>query len=313
MIRASDIALFLGALSLVACKGNGYEDEDWCLDPKYKVPLQVHVGLDDSFHDYLAIDSVFSRTRSGDESTPYLKYYVAAYPTNPSFPTEVTSSLSPDIEMKVHPGRYTMVGWVAYEEGEETKKSRAMNFYTDDFDELLLKNKYSYTGATPYKVAYRGADEKNIAHNTVRTSVEAKPAMALYRLEASDEPTFTPAKVVVKYSSLLPAAINGKTGAFNWWWDDISYTSQVCDSVIASDYVLSQPMETKVSVTVEVYDENNRLRARKRNLEIPLINGGITTVRGNFYSVLDSDEPAGSHGGGIVIDTEFDETVEIMI
>ena len=123
---------------------------------------------------------------------------------------------------------------------------------------------------------------------------------------------------MVKYTSLLPSAINGVTGAINWWWDDISFTNPVKDTLggnvqlLASDYVFSQDTETSVTVTVEIYDDADILRARKTNLKIPLVNGGITTVKGNFFSYLELDKGSGG-GAGISIKTEWDATFEIEL
>lgn len=306
------------------------EDDDWCLDPRYKVPLHVDVALDDAFGPYCDIDTVFkekslaesadslntrSRTRSRDdeENIPYLRYYAVAYPLDPRYDVVVGASLSNSVELQAHPGKYTIIGWVDYETGT---KSRGVNFYTDDFNELLLRNKYNYTGADKLKLGYRGATEKTVQHNASSSaSVTARPAMGLYRLIATDSAKFTPSKVVVRYSSLLPAAIDGRTGKFNWWWDDISYTSCPKDSLLASDFVFSQDSEeTSVKVIVEIYDEGGTMRARKEDVEIPLINGGVTTIRGNFFSIFDIDPNFGALGGhGISIKTEWDATFDIEI
>lgn len=299
------IPLVLGMLACAACSHSS-EDEEDCLNPSYKVPLQVTVNVDDSFQHHCVIDSVFD-TRS--EATPYLKYYVAAYPASSSstLKTVIASSDTYTVPLSLHPGRYNMVSWVSYESATE---QRSYNFYTDDFDELLLRNKYNYSGAHPYKLAWRGSEDKHIAYNSATVSLTASPAMALYRLEATDTAKYTPSKVVIKYTSDFPAAISAKDGNINWWWTDINFESSINDVLLASDYVFSQSSETYVTLTVEIYDENDRLRSCKKNLEVPLINGGITTVRGNFYSVL---EGAAETSNGIKIKTEWDATFEIEI
>lgn len=310
-------SLLAGLLPFVACSKNAVEDDESCLDPSYKVPLEVIVNLDAAFSDYKTIDSVFYKD-SGKETRgddlPYLKYYVAAYPMTSGLPNVVESSDVPTVPIKVHPGRYTMVGWVMYESAE---KEKGYNFYDDDFSELLLRNKYNYTGADIYKLAYRACEPKNIPYNATSVDITAKPAMAQYNIVATDTASFNPDKVIISYSSMLPAAIHGKTGAINWWWDDISYEStskhiQSGGDLLASDYVLSQDnLETKVTVTVEVYDDTGRLRARKKNVEIPLKNGGVTTVKGNFYSILELDNDA-TAGSGINIKTEWDASFDIQ-
>lgn len=126
----SNLSLLFGMLALAACSNN-LDDEEDCLDPSYKVPLEVTVNVDDSFHEHCVIDTAF--TRAGD--IPYLRYYVAAYPSSPNLKTVIGSSVSNKVDLSIHPGKYTMVGWVAYEAGEG---NRCVNFYTDDFEELNI-------------------------------------------------------------------------------------------------------------------------------------------------------------------------------
>lgn len=301
----TNLSLLFGLLVFAACSNN-LDDEEDCLDPSYKVPLTVTVNVDDSFHHHCSIDSAFS-TRSAD--TPYLKYYVAAYPSNQTLKPVIGSSNTDKVSLSLHPGKYTMVGWVSYESAVE---NRCINFYTDDFDELLLKNKYSYTGAHKYKLAFRGAEDKNVAYNTTQASLSVTPAMALYRIVSTDTASYVPHRIVIKYTSSFPAAINALDGKINWWWNDISFESEPDDTLLASDYVFSQNIETQISLTIEIYDDNDKLRACKQNIVVPLINGGITTISGNFYSAHDFNGSADT-SNGIKIKTEWDSSFEIEI
>lgn len=277
------------------------------------VPLTIDINVDKEFKDYRTIDTLFSKTKSSINE-PYLKYYVAAYPMTDSLPVVVATSCDSKVPLKVHPSRYTMVGWVMYESPD---KHTGFNFYDDDFSELLLKNKYNYSGADIYKLAYRACEAKNVPYNASSIYLTAKPVMAKYNIIATDTAQFHPNKVVIYYTSLLPSAIHAKTGRFNWWWTDISYASDVIpkDSIgdlLASDFVLSQDeSETSVIITIEVYDNEGKLKARKKNVEIPLRNGGVTTVKGDFYSVLELDSD-GNAGSGIQIKTEWDASFDIV-
>lgn len=315
MKRAARQLLIICLTFLTAsCSKDSTEDENYCLDPAYKVPLEIDVNVDETFTDYLTVDSFGYKTRSEDFE-PYLRYYVAAYPMTSGLPTVVSSGTERKLSMQIHPGRYTIVGWVMY---EADNKIHGYNFYDDDLSELLLKNKYNYSGEDPYKIAYRTAEAKNIAHNTRSTSITAIPAMARYRIIATDTATFEPAKVLIRYTTPLPAAIHAKTGEINWWWTDISYISSIntlkdFGDQLATDLVLSQDgKQTSITATVEIFDKYDRIRARKKNVKIPLTNGGITTVTGRFYSVLELDEDASS-GSGISIKTEWDASFEIEL
>lgn len=303
------------AVSLSSCKDNQAEDENYCLDPSYMVPLTVDVDIDNKFSPYKTLDTIYRAETRGDVA-PYPMYYVAAYPVNDLLPTVIASSYDKKVPIKLHPSRYTLMSWVIYYADSE---KHGYNFYDDDFSELLLKNKYNYKGAEdPYKLAWRGVETKNIAYNMKSTSTTAKPIMAQYKIVATDTAkNFVPDRVVVTYDK-LPSAIHGRTGKINWWWADIFYESHVGKrdangQFLASDYVLAHDdEEITVNATIEIYDYEGHLCARKKNVEIPLKNGGITTLKGDFYSVreLDGTETTGS---GISIKTEWDATFEIEI
>ena len=113
----------------------------------------------------------------------------------------------------------------------------------------------------------------------------------------------------------LPGAIDALTGDVNLKWNDVSFTSYPDGDLLAFDHVLSnEKKETSISVKVEIYDDKDELKARVDKITLPLINGGITTLKGNFYSMLipeDNDDNGNSGGGGIGIDPEWEETVEI--
>ena len=314
----------VGILSLAACSHTSDPpDEDDCLDPKFRAPVEVTINVDQSLLPYTEVDSTryesedsidaaSTRARERGNEGWRLRYYLAAYRRNEKDPTEVLSSFDNKITMNLAPDKYTFVGWA----DRVPEDGNPYYFYMDDFNELLLKHKYEYVADDPYKVPYRGSVYQSVAYTTTSTSVDCKPAMGKYRLIATDSLTFNPGKVLITYLGSIPSAVHGLSGRINYSWDDMYYEARVekRDSVheIARDYLLSHDdEETKVAVRIEIYDDQNFLRARIRQIEIPLRNGGITTVKGNFFSILDLDNSTST--GGITIDKEFEETVEIEI
>lgn len=301
--------LALALMATPGCKDELEEDDDWCLKNSYKKPLVVDVELDKTFTQFLTIDSAFN-TRSPSRALDLvLKYYVAAYSKESEEPIAISSSFDKKVEISLRPGKYDLVSWVDY---ESESADIGANFYTDDFTELLLRNKYSYSDASIDKLGYWGKKSASIAYTTDSISVLATPAMGQYRLIATDTVAYKPDKIVVTYSSKIPAAINAKDGSFKWWWDDISFSTTPNGKTLASDFVLSQKTETTVTAIVEIYDADGYLRARKKDLKIPLINGGITTIRGNFLSTLEVDDNP-SNGSGISINPEWDASFDIEI
>lgn len=283
---------------------NYYEDDD--LDHIWS-DLTMKLTVNKGLFDYVNIDSVDYSTRN--KSMWLLKYWVAAYRGNSKEPYAVIPSSSTTIQMSLPPGKYNFVAWA---EPVENHDGSTYYFYTDDFSELLQKHKYDYEGNDEMKTPYRGLLNQNVAFTTTNLSMEVKPAFARYRLLATDKDSasFKPSKVVVTYYD-LPGAIHGLTGDINLKWSDVKFTSTPEDDFIAFDHVLSHNTEeTTVSMRVEIYDESNKVRARVNKLTLPLINGGITTLKGNFYSMLVKDDETPS-GGGIGIDDKWEGTVEI--
>ena len=68
-----NISLMSGLLACAACSSDAEPDEDWCLDPSYKVPLKVAVKVDGGFRDYCTLDTVWAdslASKSSSMSTP---------------------------------------------------------------------------------------------------------------------------------------------------------------------------------------------------------------------------------------------------
>ncbi|MCM1491461.1 MAG: hypothetical protein NC095_11665 [Muribaculum sp.] len=304
------LSVCVGLMALTSCKDESEANEDWCLDSAYRVPLSININIDRSFSEYTDVDSTMMdamqyRSTRGDP-TWQLQYHVAVYEKGKQLPSDVFSSFENPVKVKARPGKYRFAAWASY---TPPISSRSHYFNVDDFSEIMLKQKYDYSGGDSYKVPYRGIREHSVAYTSDTLSMDLSPAMAKFRLIATDTPDYTPAKTTVSYES-VPAAVNGLTGKVNYFWNDVQFSSAINGDELATDYVLSHPEETEVFAKIEIFDDENNLRARLTHLRIPLVNGGVTTIRGNFYSVFDLN---GLDAGGIAIDTDFEGTYEIEI
>lgn len=326
LMRYAFFLLVVGILLTGCTQSAEPSEEDDCLDPNFRAPVEVTLNVEDVFlpyaevdstryHSTETVDSVFTRGRKRADECWRLRYYLAAYRRNESEPTEYVTSLEPKITLMLSPDKYEFVGWV----DRVPENGKSHYFYTDDFSELLMKHKYEYVADNPFKVPYRGASFQSVAYTTTSTTVDCTPAMAKYRLVATDSLSFQPGRVQITYLGALPSSVNGRTGHINYYWSDMYYDSKIerQDSVheIAKDYVLSHSDgETNVVVRVEIFDDQDNIRARCSQLVIPLRNAGVTTIRGNFFSMQDFDTPPSTlMGGGIMIDPDFDGTVEIEL
>ena len=269
----------------------------------FRTDLDICIDIDDRLREYRDIDSTAFYTRG---SLAWgIRYCVAAYRRDERQPYEVKSSFDSRVRFSLPPGKYTFVGWADH---TPTYEDKSYYFHTDDFSEVMLRHKYDYEANDLGKMAYSGKNEFRVAYTTNETRLDLHPNIARYQLLATDTADFVPGKILVSYFD-LPASVNPYTRKINGRWSDVSYVSSVTGNRLAFDQVLAEDSEVTVNASVEIYDDNNNLRARVRKVEIPLINGGITTVRGNFFTTLHLDD--GMTGGGITIDPEFEETVEI--
>ena len=289
---------------------SNYKDDD--LDHVWS-DFTLNLSVDKSLVDYQNLDAGYFGSRDGENWA--LKYFIAAYRNNnDSEPYMTYTSNTTSIQLSLPPGTYNFVAWA---EPVPDLDGKTYYFHTDDFSEMLQKHKYDYKGNDYFKTPYRGVSNQRVAFTTKKVDMEMKAAFGRYRLIATDKDSavFNPGRIMISYYD-LPGAIHGLTGDINLKWNDVSFTSTADGELLAFDHVLSHDTkETSVSFKVEIYDTEDKLRARVNKITIPLINGGITTLKGNFYSMLvpdeDEDDSTSKGNGGIGIDPEWEETVEI--
>lgn len=270
----------------------------------FRTDFTVNLSLDRSMIDYALVDSLQFSTRA---STDWgIRYCVAAYRRDDTTPYDVISSFDPAITFSLPAGKYNFVGWA---DPVPNYDDKSYYFHTDDFSEIMWRHKYDYEANDYGKSAYRASKEHRVAITSKEIDMMLQPAVARYRLVTTDSASFTPGKVLVSYYD-LPASIEGLSGNINGYWSDVSYTSTVSGTELAFDHVLAQDEEKNINVCVEIYDDRDNLRARVRKVGVPVINGGVTTLRGNFYSTLQLENDHTE--GGITIDPNFEETVEIV-
>lgn len=268
----------------------------------------LHISMDSIFNDYKFIDGLNLNTRS--DSTWIRKYWIAIYNEGDKEPFMVLPSLSTEVSLNLYANNYTFAVW---SETLPDPNDKTYFFHVDDFSEMLLKHKYDYKGNDPEKTPHRGVLTTTITSNTKDLYIDLKPIYAKYKLVATDEPEFKPGRIKITYTT-IPSSIHAVTGEINVLWGDVSFNSFPNGKTLGFDHVISlDEEETSVSIKVEIYDQEDRLKARVQNLTIPLINRGITTVTGNFYSMLVPDEDIDSDNdlGGVIIDPNWESTIYI--
>lgn len=303
------LACFLSSL-LCGLSSCVFEGLPLCDYGETKVNFVLKLNIDEDLYEYKTLDSINFLTRS-DSSEWTMKYWVGIYQDDNPEPFTYIPTTSTTLFLSLFPGKYTFVAWA---EPVSDPQGETFYFHTDDFSEMLQKHKYSYKGNDKFKSPYRGLLDNKVSEQTETLYLNLKPAFARLMLYATDTDSisFNPDKIKVTYYN-VPGAIHALSGEINLKWNDVYFNSYADQDLLAFDHILSNDyMETQVLLKVEIYNENNKVRSRVDNLEVPLINGGITTVKGNFYSLLvPEDEPVDDGGGGVKIDPEWEATIEI--
>ena len=268
--------------------------------PVFDREVQVHVAVDESLAAYK--DTVYSRSES-----MVLRYTANAYQGSDIVATVV--SMTPDFTMKLPMGDCRICVFVDYVP-EGTIED--YHFFTDIFSEILLKNRVNYEPAVAHRIGLYG--NEIATDSDTHVNITASIAMAQYRLIASDYPDYEIGNIRISFNSAYPAAINGFNGNVCRGWSGLAFNSQCVGETIAADMVFADFDEIMLSARVEVYDTDGKLRARIKSVGIPVRRGGITTVRGPFFTTFEEDDPGPDSGGsGIEIDPSFTTDIVIKI
>lgn len=298
-------------LITLSCSSDKNKEED-CLSENFKTSFKIRLDVDTHMTDYkdICLDNDNEpETRSAEAWR--LRYTVCAYSENgPSdVPVASLSSLSPVIDLTLPLGKYNIIAWADYISDESLN---SQYFHTDDFTDILLRDKFSYSGDDTHKIGFIGNENLTVSYRTPELNIYMSPAMAQYKITALDSPDYNVSKVIVSYPEGLPSSLNAISGKISHKWYGVSFETLPKDFV-AKDNVFSEHEEIKVPVKIEVYDDRGVLRARRNSIKIPLIKGGVTFVKAKIYSVLDPENGDMPQGGGITIDNEYDDVHIIEI
>lgn len=305
----SAAALLAGAFLFTSCHSDN-EVEDPCLRPDYKSSVKVSLDVDvklSKYKDVSFADDLNRQTRSAEQWQ--LRYTVCAFQDGKSneVPVASVSSLSPELELSLPLGKYNVVAWADYV-SDGSLSSRY--FHTDDFSDILLKDKFSYSGIDSHKIGFLGSESLTVSYRTPELKIALSPAMGQYRINATDSPDYTVGKVLVTYPQGVPSSLNVLSGKICHKWYGVSFET-IPAGEVAFDNVFAESKEIKVAVKIEVFDDSGRLRARRNFLDIPLVRGGVTFVNAKIYTILDPDSGDAPSGGGMGIDGDYDDSFVI--
>lgn len=248
----------------------------------------------------------------------YCLHYVVAVTNDRGVVVNNQVTDVPEFSISVRPGNYNIYAWADYvPEGQ--RSSRDHWYFTDEPAEMLLKEKYHYIGGEHSKRAFAGAKRIKIVAADTRSAderVTLTPPMGRYRFVATGEPDFVPAYVRIAYNGGMWGGHNIISDEPVVRWSGVGFAvPYVASDNLVFDHLFAPSGGETFIVTLEIYDMEGQLRARAKDVPVPIERGKLTTVTGDFFNILELDEkpevPAGD--GGIGIDPSFDNEYTITI
>lgn len=235
------------------------------------------------------------------------------------------TELNHSVTLKLENGHYKFVVWTDYviEGGDDDY------FYdTKNFDNLTLKGK-EHPGNTDVRDAFRGMVVTEVSKNVTEAVVRMERPLAKFNLIATDldsfisqiargelgnEPSGPVAldelKVLFRYNGFMPNVYNVHTDEPLTSAMGVVFESQlniINDSEVelGFDYVFIGHEESSVYVSVEIYDQEDKLLSRSASIEVPLMRSKLTTVKGKLLTSKFSE------GAVIMPDYNGDHNVNI--
>lgn len=291
---------------------------------EYETQLKIFLDIQDDEVDFPQnITHTPVSKREGSDSSvtnisDYCCHYVVTVTNEKGVVVNNTVSDEPDIEIPLIPGIYSVYAWADYVPGEQ-RSPRDYWYFTDEPAEMLLKEKYKYIGNEYSKRAYAGSRRIRIAAGDTRSTEERitlTAPMGRYRFVADGTPDFVPARVHIMYSGGMWGGHNIISDEPVVRWSGVGFTIPfVSADELVFDHLIAPSCGETFLMTLEIYDTDGILRARAKDVKVPVMRGMLTTVSGDFFNILELDEkpeaPAGD--GGIGIDPSFDNEYTITI
>lgn len=233
-------------------------------------------------------------------------------------------SESPDVVFNITPGDYKFYAWADFVP-VEGRAAHDYWYFTDERQEILLKEKYSYQGSEHAKKAFAGSRDITVKHGNQRSideRITLSAPMGRYQIIPTKDAPYDVGHVKISYTDGIWAAHDLVNDSVKVRWQNVRFYTPYgdCpDNMMGFDYLFANASAAETfPMTIEVFDTDGYLRARARDVKVPLQRGYLTTVKGDFFNIFEEDptpvDPGqGSGGGGIGIDPEFDNSYTITI
>lgn len=203
-------------------------------------------------------------------------------------------------------GRYRVMAW------SDHKQDGSYAPYWDASDFTSIKMDRDHEGSDDYLRAYKGDTLLNIVDdgNCALTIPMASPMGKFVVLSTEEEPAATDGlKVRFSYTQYMSTAfgmfrdkpVDSKAGVS---FEALPVAQADGTVLLGFDWVLTNGTEASVPIRMEILSDGNT-SGSVFNLNIPVVRGKVTTVRGEFLT--------GFSQSAVSIDTEFEDTFTVYI
>ncbi len=219
------------------------------------------------------------------------------------------------IQLNLEKGFYNFIVWSDHvDNGTDCDKY----YNTANFAEISYSNRENYNGCNDFQDAFRGSVQAAVpsdlysddAINTQHVNVLLERPLAKFKFIATDLEQFIGQelenaasngnadsrsinpddyKVVFRYTGYMPCSFNMFTNKPNDSWTGVSFDGRMRpldenEIELGFDYVFVNGTESKVGVTVELYNKDGVMLSSSNPVEVPLVRSKLTIVRGNFLT-----------------------------
>jgi hypothetical protein len=324
------------AACLASCVHEFPEEEGkYSPDGKRLVAINIHLSFPEEMPLYT--EAKFSHLRGNSAADSHdLRYIIRGYRsqdgTNFSRTPDTTFFLTTpipdgtydlDLSYKLSEGYWRFHVWTDYVESG----SIADKYYnSSDFANIILLNKNDYEGNNDYRDAFKGEEYLNLDADLASSydlEIPMKRPVAKVQFISTDYSDFvanvtkTAVKfdindynILISYPGFMPTSFNMFTDRPTDVWTGVRYYGNMIklndnEAQVGFDYIFVNDEETKVSMAISVYDQDGIALTGTKTMDVPLLRGHLTIVRGSFLT---------SEGnGGVGIDPGFTDEFNIEI
>lgn len=283
------------------------------------VAVTLHLNFDTDMPLYREVIG----TRIGRSAEEYdTRYLVNVYPNDSRAESRVPGESlvftqpgtgNPDYEatLQLKPGAYKFIVW---SDRVTAGTTADLHYQTADFQEIALDGHNGrHAGSDESRDAFRGICEETIpeaAEHHIHVAM-ARPTARFEFVTTDWTDDFAGCRVRFLYTGYMPCSFNmftdrpadSRTGV---WFDSTIEPTSGTEAVLGFDYVFVNGSEASVAVAIEIYSAKGERIAASDVIDVPLVRGRLTVVRGEFLTAQ------GTGGIGIRPDFDGDYNIEIQ-